>query len=147
MYPPVPLCPSLPCVCPCTPVSLCALQGAGKGKALEFILKELKEVGAYPEAGVQVWLLGGGWQGGGHEGSALRKAAGGMPAPVSVELDNNTLLASDLQTSVARCCKNVGLGLRMFELCLTPSQGYSCRCVVSFDCVFDCVLLVRGGCR
>lgn len=30
------------------------LQGAGKGKALEFILKELREAGAYPEAGVQV---------------------------------------------------------------------------------------------
>jgi hypothetical protein len=30
------------------------VQGAGKGKALEFILKELKEAGAYPEAGVQV---------------------------------------------------------------------------------------------
>lgn len=34
------------------------LQGAGKGKALEFILKELREAGAYPEAGVQVrWQL------------------------------------------------------------------------------------------
>lgn len=29
-------------------------QGAGKGKALEFILKELKEAGAYPPDGVQV---------------------------------------------------------------------------------------------
>lgn len=51
-----------PCVRPCTPCVPCgALQGAGKGKALEFILKELKEVGAYPEAGVQVRL----WVGGG----------------------------------------------------------------------------------
>lgn len=31
-------------------------QGAGKGKALEFILKELKEAGAYPKDGVQVSL-------------------------------------------------------------------------------------------
>ena len=29
-------------------------QGAGKGKALKFILRELKEAGAYPQAGVQV---------------------------------------------------------------------------------------------
>lgn len=50
----VPLClPLYPCVPWC-------LQGAGKGKALEFILKELKEVGAYPEAGVQVRPRGGG---------------------------------------------------------------------------------------
>jgi hypothetical protein len=35
--------------CVCVPA-----QGAGKGKALEFILKELKEADAYPEAGVQV---------------------------------------------------------------------------------------------
>lgn len=32
-------------------------QGAGKGKALEFILKELKEAGAYPPDGVQVCFL------------------------------------------------------------------------------------------
>ena len=29
-------------------------QGAGKGNALKFILRESKEAGAYPQAGVQV---------------------------------------------------------------------------------------------
>lgn len=29
-------------------------QGAGKGKALEFILNELKQAGQYPDGGVQV---------------------------------------------------------------------------------------------
>lgn len=48
-------CGALTTVCPVCVVVLC--QGAGKGKALEFILKELKEAGAYPEAGVQVGAL------------------------------------------------------------------------------------------
>jgi hypothetical protein len=43
----------------CANTCMCCFvsQGAGKGKALEFILQELKDVGAYPEAGVQVHIV------------------------------------------------------------------------------------------